>query len=126
MEATRRGLERNTRAAYQGLVAGISSVEARRSALESAQAAYDASLVGLEVGTRTVIDVLINQQNLFNAKQAYSQAKYNFLQSRLVLEQSAGTLNVDDLADVNRMLTVPAEKVGKMAPAATTSKAKKK
>lgn len=125
MEVTRRGLERNTRAAYQGLVAGISTVEARRSALESAQAAYDASLVGLEVGTRTVIDVLINQQNLFNAKQAYSQAKYNFLQSRLLLEQSAGTLTVEDLADVNRMLTVPADKVGKAAPA-TGAKAKKK
>lgn len=125
MEATRRGLERNTRAAYQGLVAGISTVEARRSALESAQGAYDASLVGLEVGTRTVIDVLINQQNLFNAQQAYSKAKYDFLQSRLLLEQSAGTLSVEDVADVNRMLTVSADKVGK-TPSATTSKAKKK
>src|SRR3546814_2897660 len=40
----------------------------------------DASQVGLEVGTRTVLDVLINQQNLFNARQAYAIAKYNYLQ----------------------------------------------
>ena len=43
LEQQRRALERNTRDAYQGLVAGISEVEARRLALVSAQSAYDAS-----------------------------------------------------------------------------------
>ncbi|HEY0502054.1 MAG TPA: TolC family outer membrane protein [Lysobacter sp.] len=104
----KRALERNTRNAYQTLVAGISEVEARRLALVSAQAAYDASQVGLEVGTRTVLDVLNNQRNLFTAQQAYAQARYNFLQNRLLLEQAAGTLDVDDVQDVNRLLTVNA------------------
>ena len=105
VEQTRRAIERNTRGAYQALVAGISEVEARRLALVSAQSAYEASQVGLEVGTRTVVDVLINQQNLFNAQQAYALAKYNYLQSRLLLEQSAGTLDVSDVEDINRLLT---------------------
>lgn len=106
LEQQKRALERNTRNAYQTLVAGVSEVEARRLAVVSAQSAYDASQVGLEVGTRTVVDVLINQQNLFNAQQAYAQAKYNFLQNRLLLEQAAGTLDVDDVQDVNRLLSV--------------------
>ena len=106
LEQQRRGLERSARNAYQTLVAGISEVEARRLALVSARAAYDASQVGLEVGTRTVLDVLTNQRNLFTAQQAYAQAKYNFLQSRLLLEQAAGTLDVEDVQAVNRMLTV--------------------
>ena len=105
VEQTRRSIERSTRNAYQGLVAGISEVEARRLALVSAQSAYDASQVGLEVGTRTVLDVLNNQRTLFSAQQAYAQAKYNFLQSRLLLEQAAGTLQISDLEDVNRLLT---------------------
>jgi len=105
LEQQRRALERNTRDAYQGLVAGISEVEARRLALVSAQSAYDASQVGLEVGTRTVLDVLNNQRTLFSAQQAYAQAKYNFLQSRLLLEQAAGTLEVSDVENVNRLLT---------------------
>jgi outer membrane protein len=105
-EQQKRALERNTRNAYQTLVAGVSEVEARRLAVVSAKSAYDASQVGLEVGTRTVVDVLINQQNLFNAQQAYAQAKYNFLQNRLLLEQAAGTLDVDDVQDGNRLLTV--------------------
>ncbi len=105
VEQTRRGIERSTRGAYQALLAGISEVEARRLALVSAQKAYDASQVGLEVGTRTVLDVLNNQRTLFSAQQAFAQAKYNFLQSRLLLEQAAGTLDVSDVEDVNRLLT---------------------
>jgi outer membrane protein len=108
LEQQRRALTRNTRAAYQSLVAGISEVEARRSALTSARAANEASQVGLEVGTRTVLDVLNNQQNQFNAQRAYAQARYNFLQSRLNLEQAAGTLDGADVQDVNRLLTANA------------------
>lgn len=105
----KRALERNTRNAYQTLVAGISEVEARRLALVSARAAYEASQVGLEVGTRTVLDVLTNQQNLFRAQLVYAQTKYSFLQNRLLLEQAAGTLDVDDVQDINRQLTVDTE-----------------
>ena len=105
LESTRRAIERNTRGSYQALVAGISEVEARRLALVAARSAYDASRVGLEVGTRTVLDVLNNQRTLLSAQQAYAQAKYNFLQTRLLLEQAAGTLDVADVQDVNRLLT---------------------
>ncbi|MHB8912148.1 MAG: TolC family outer membrane protein [Lysobacter sp.] len=108
LEQQKRALVRNTRNAYQALVAGVSEVEARRLALFSAQSAYDASQVGLEVGTRTVLDVLNNQRSLFTAQQAYAQARYNFLQNRLNLEQAAGTLDVADVQDVNRLLTVDA------------------
>ena len=116
-EQQKRALERSTRNAYQTLVAGISEVEARRLAVVSAQSAYDASQVGLEVGTRTVLDVLTNQQNLFRAQLAYAQSRYNFLQNRLLLEQAAGTLDVADLQDVNRLLTADAE--SRLAPGDT-------
>lgn len=68
VEQTRRAIERSTRDAYQTLVAGISEVEARRLALFSARSACEASQVGLEVGTRTVLDVLDNQRTLFTAQ----------------------------------------------------------
>ncbi len=109
LEQQKRALDRSTRSAYQALVAGVSEVEARRLAVVSAQAAYEASQVGLEVGTRTVIDVLINQQNLFNAQQLYAQAKYGFLQNRLLLDQAAGTLDISDVQEINRLLTVNAD-----------------
>ncbi|MEO6517417.1 MAG: TolC family outer membrane protein [Pseudoxanthomonas sp.] len=108
-EQQKRAIVRNTRNAYQTLEAGISEIEARRLALVSAKAAYDASQVGLEVGTRTVLDVLINQQNLFQAQQAYALTKYNYLQNRLLLEQATGTLDADDVQSINRLLTVDAD-----------------
>jgi outer membrane protein len=109
LEQQKRGLVRNTRNAYQTLVAGISEVEARRSAVLSARSAYEASQVGLEVGTRTVLDVLTNQQNLFYAEREFARSRYNFLQNRLILEQAAGTLDIADVQDINRLLTVDAE-----------------
>ncbi|WP_255322943.1 TolC family outer membrane protein [Lysobacter sp. K5869] len=107
-EFQRRQLVRSTRSAYQNLVAGISEVEARRLAVVSAQAAYDASQVGLEVGTRTVLDVLNNQRTLLQAQQSYAQSKYNFLLNRLLLEQAAGSLDIADVQDVNRLLSADA------------------
>ena len=108
LEQQRRQLVRNTRNAYETLVAGISEVEARKAAVFSARSAYDASQVGLEVGTRTVLDVLNNQQTLFNAEREYALSRYSFLQNRLLLEQAAGTLDVEDLQEINRLLTVDA------------------
>lgn len=109
LEQQRRAVVRNTHNAYQAVVSGVSEVEARRLALVAAQSAYDASQVGFEVGTRTVIDVLLNQQTLFDAQRAYALARYNFLQNRLLLEQQAGTLDIEDLQEINRLLTVNAE-----------------
>lgn len=107
-EQQKRALVRNTRNAYRTLVAGVSEVEARKAAVFSARSAYEASQIGLEVGTRTVLDVLNNQQTLFNAEQEYARTRYNFLQNRLLLEQAAGTLDIEDLQDINRLLTVDA------------------
>lgn len=106
LEQQRRALERSTRNAWQTLVGGISEVEARRLAVVSARSAFEASQVGLEVGTRTVLDVLNNQQILFNAEREYALARYTYLQNRLMLEQAAGTLQVSNLQDINRLLTV--------------------
>jgi outer membrane protein len=108
LEQTRRALVRNTRNAYQTVVAGISEVEARKAAVFAARSAYEASQVGLEVGTRTVLDVLLNQQTLFDAEREYALSRYTFLQNRLLLEQAAGSLDVDDVQEINRLLTVDA------------------
>ena len=107
-EQQKRALDRNTRNAYQALVAGISEVEARRLTVVSAQSAYDASQVGLEVGTRTVLDVVQNQRTLFQAQLEYAQSRYNFLQARLQLSQAIGDLDISEIQDINRLLTVDA------------------
>ena len=108
-EAQRRALDRNTRNLYQALVAGVSEVEARRLAVVSAQSAFDASQVGLEVGTRTVLDVVQNQRTLFQAQVEYAQSRYNFLLNRLLLAQATGELDLEQLRTINALLTADAE-----------------
>ena len=111
LEQERRGVTRQTRNAYRSLAAGAAEVEARRLAVVSAQAALEAGEAGLEVGTRTVVDVLLAQQTLFAAQTAFAQARHNFLVNELSLKQAAGTLSPADIEAVNRLLVADAEAV---------------
>ena len=64
----------------------------------------EATQAGYEVGTRTIVDVLIAQQTLFQSQSAYSQARHAFVLSGLQLKQSAGTIGVKDIESVNALL----------------------
>ena len=109
LEQQKRAITRSTRNAYRALVAGQAEVEAQRLAVVSAKAAYEAGEAGLEVGTRTIVDVLIAQQQLFNAQRDYARARHAYLVNLLRLKQAAGTIEASDLADVNRWLVADAE-----------------
>jgi outer membrane protein len=109
LEQQKRLITRNTRGAYRNLIAGSAEIEARRLAVVSAQSAYEAGEAGLEVGTRTIVDVLIAQQQLFNAQREYARARHAYLVNLLRLKQAAGTVEASDLADVNRWLVADAE-----------------
>jgi outer membrane protein len=105
LEAERRLLLRQTRNDFRATVAGISSVEARRQALLSAQSALEATQAGFEVGTRTIVDVLLSQQLLFQAQRDYSLARHEFILNGLRLKRTAGVIEVQDLQAVNALLT---------------------
>jgi outer membrane protein len=109
LEQQKRAILHQTRTAYRSLVAGKAEVEARRLAVVSAQAAYEAGEAGLEVGTRTIVDVLIAQQQLFLARTDYARSRHAFLVNLLKLKQAAGVLEVSDLEEVNRVLVADAD-----------------
>lgn len=109
LEQQKRAITRSARSAYRSLAAGMAEVEARRLAVVSAQAAYEAGEAGLEVGTRTIVDVLIAQQSLYLAQREYARARHAFLVNTLRLRQAAGVLELSDVQNVNRSLTVDAE-----------------
>lgn len=109
LEQQKRAITRLTRSSYRSLAAGQAEVEARRLAVVSAQAAYEAGEAGLEVGTRTIVDVLIAQQSLYLAQREYARVRHAFLVNTLRLRQAAGVLELSDVQNVNRSLTVDAE-----------------
>ncbi|SEN44460.1 outer membrane protein [Luteibacter sp. UNCMF331Sha3.1] len=104
LEATRRQVVRDTLNYYRSVVAGISKVEATKAAVESSESARDATQAGFEVGTRTIVDVLIAQQNLTQALSDYSQSRHQFILDKLLLKQTAGTVDVKDLEAINSLL----------------------
>jgi outer membrane protein len=104
LEGKKRSVERNTRTAYQGVIAGVSRVKAYTQAVISNQTALEASEVGLEVGARTAVDVLNAQRELYRAQRDYSKSRYDYLLNILRLKQSAGQLAAKDLNEIDALL----------------------
>jgi outer membrane protein len=111
LEGRRRTVERTTRNAYQGVIAGVSRVKALKQAVVSNTTALEASEVGLEVGARTAVDVLNAQRELYRAQRDYSRSRYDYLLNILRLKSAAGQLTRKDLSEIDALL-------GAEAPAA--------
>lgn len=101
LEENRRIVERTVRSAYFDVVASISSIRAFEQAVVSAESALNATQVGLEVGTRTIVDVLDSTRNLFNARRNLSEARYTYVNRILALYQAAGMISESDLLTIN-------------------------
>lgn len=107
LDVSQRGIERQTRDAYRGVVTGISEVRAAEQARKSNSTALEAAQTGFEVGTRTIVDQLNAQSILSQAELNLSQARYNYLLNSLRLKQAAGTLAPSDLQALGSWLDSP-------------------
>ena len=103
-EQARRESYRRTRVAFLGVVAGISRIKALKQAVQSSMVSVASTKAGLEVGTRTAVDVVVTEQALFRTRRNYARARYNYLLDTLRLKSAAGTLTSGDLAAVNGFL----------------------
>lgn len=104
LDFTQRSIERQTRDAYLGVVSGISEVRAAEQARTSSATALEAAQTGLEVGTRTIVDVLNARRTLTEAELRLFQSRYDYLLNSLRLKQAAGTLAPDDLQAMGKWL----------------------
>ena len=101
-----RQTEQQARTAYLGVLTGMSQVRALRQSVKSNQTSMDATETGMEVGTRTIVDVLTARQNLLTAQTSFSNARYTYLESLLQLKQAAGNLAEGDLKQINALMQV--------------------
>ena len=103
-EANYRAITRTVITSYNQVVSDIATYKALEQAVVSAQSALKATEAGFEVGTRTIVDVLVSTQNLYNAKRNLADVRYRYVLSTLRLKQAAGTLTSKDLAAINQGL----------------------
>lgn len=104
LEGTRRQLERQVGTAFRGVVTSISRTDALAAAKVSTASALEATQAGYDVGTRTIVDVLLAQRNFFNAETEHAISRYRYVLNLLALEDAAGTLDDEDVKWVNAWL----------------------
>lgn len=104
LEQQRRATQRETSDAYLSVLAGISQVKALQQAVISSNSALSATEAGYEVGTRTTVDVLNSQRELFRTQRDAARARYDYILASLRLQQAAGMLDADDVQQINAWL----------------------
>lgn len=104
LDKRRRAVDRQVRDAYRGVVSSISRVKALKASTISAQSALEATEAGFEVGTRTMVDVLDEQRDLYRARRDYSRVRYDYIMNGLRLKFAAGIISREDLDSVNSWL----------------------
>lgn len=104
MEKTYRDVVVNSRIAFNDIVDGISKVKADRQTVVSRVNSLESTEAQFQVGTRTMVDVVNAQQRLFESQTQLAQDQYNLVYSLLNLKYLAGTLNANDIEEVNSWL----------------------
>jgi outer membrane protein len=104
LERDARQVERQTRAAYQGLTGGVVRAHALAQGVISSESARELKAEGYKAGLATLLQVLDAERDLYAAKRDSAKARYELLLNRLRLKQAAGTLSDADLMGINRLL----------------------
>ncbi len=103
-EQSFRNVTKQVRTSYNQVISDIATYKALEQAVISAQSALQATEAGFEVGTRTIVDVLLSTRNLYDARRNLSAVRYRYVVSTLGLKQAAGTLSRDDIEAINKGL----------------------
>ncbi|QIK38232.1 TolC family outer membrane protein [Caldichromatium japonicum] len=111
LDRVRRKVDQQVKDAFRGVLSSIEDIKARQAAVISARSALESTQAGLEVGTRTQVDVLNAQRDLFQAEYNYLSARYDYIINGVKLHQATSTLSREVLAKGNAWLnpkdTVP-------------------
>ncbi|MGF1529709.1 MAG: TolC family outer membrane protein [Candidatus Competibacterales bacterium] len=105
LEATQRDVVQQVRISFQDLTAALSRIRALEQSVVSNNSALEATQAGFEVGTRTIVDVLDAERNLFLAEQNLAVERFDYLVNYLSLLQAAGRIDLRDLAAIDQFLT---------------------
>jgi outer membrane protein len=104
LESSRRTVIRNTRAYYQAVMSALAQMQVTRSAMEASDRALVSTRTGMELGARSMTDLLLAIQTQSNARSAWDKARHQYVLNQVLLRQAAGHLSVVDLEQVNALL----------------------
>ena len=102
--ATKRNTVQAARSLHQLVLTNTARVKARAQSITSADSALQATQAGYEVGTRNIVDVLVAQRTVFQARRNSANARYDYILSMMRLKEVAGQLSPDDVYELNAWL----------------------
>jgi outer membrane protein len=102
--ATKRNTVQAARSLHQLVLTNTARVKARKQSITSADSALQATQAGYEVGIRNIVDVLVAQRTVYQARRNYSNARYDYILSMMRLKEVAGQLSPDDIYQLNAKL----------------------
>lgn len=101
LEQTQRNTVNQTRQSYYGVISGISQIKADRQAIKSTVSSLRGMEESYRVGAELLVNVLNQQQKVFEAQTKYATDRYTYVNNFLLLKLAAGTLGFNDLRAVN-------------------------
>lgn len=106
LDAATQQVGQDVTAQYNGVVHGVSKVQALRQAVSSSEKALRSNQMGFKAGVRANIDILNAEQQLYQTKRDLAQATFGYLLSWVGLKGSAGVLAEEDIAALDRAFKV--------------------
>lgn len=104
LDGVRRTVTHDVREAYRAVLSAISQIEALEATRQSTDSALAAAETGLDVGIRTMVDVLGAQAHVFEARRDHARARYDYILAQFRLKWASGVLTSGDLLSVNQGL----------------------
>lgn len=101
LAATRERIAVEVTRQYQGVVSGMERIRALEIAVKSTSDALIAVERGYQAGTRSVVDILDAQEQVYRSRLDLTQARLEFVLARLMLSAAAGSLDATVIQEIN-------------------------
>ena len=104
LESQRRQAARDANNYYNLVVDGIEQVDTARTSVDAARKTLASMRAGYEIGTQSLTNVVFAIQTLAEVQSQYSVVRHQLVLNKLLLKQAAGSIDLHDLEDVNKLL----------------------
>ena len=101
MLGTQRSVIRETNKVFRNTITAMNRINALKTAVKSTETALKSIKAGYKAGTRTNVDILRSQRELYKARLEYSASKYAYVANYFQLKNITGNLSKDDVQIIN-------------------------
>ncbi|WP_255556320.1 TolC family outer membrane protein [Methylococcus sp. Mc7] len=104
VDQERRAVRTKVKNAYRAIRSAIGQAKAFKTAIKSSESALEAAISGMEVGTRTMTDVLFVQRQYYENKRDFALALRDYIVNSVALKEAASVMQREDLDRINGWL----------------------